>query len=229
MTIIYRISDVGYNKIKPPYINNESCLTNALRRFSLKDSNWFIIADNVSDQTKVMIKRLIPNDNVVYVSIGHGAGTFNLALNKALELDNEEIVYFVENDYLHRSKAFSVLTEGISLGADFVSLYDHPDKYINGVNPYVEDGGEFTKVFITKSCHWKLTNSTTMTFACKVRTLKKYKPIILKHTSGTHPNDFDMWIDLRNEGASLITPLPGYSTHGETNWLTPLIDWKNEL
>lgn len=27
MKIIYRISDAGYNKIKPGYINNENCLT----------------------------------------------------------------------------------------------------------------------------------------------------------------------------------------------------------
>jgi hypothetical protein len=34
-----------------------------------------------------------------------------------------------------------------------------------------------------------------------------------------------MFLDLRDKGRSLITPLPGYSTHGETAWLTPLIDW----
>jgi len=27
MKIIYRISDSGYNKIKPDYINNENCFT----------------------------------------------------------------------------------------------------------------------------------------------------------------------------------------------------------
>jgi hypothetical protein len=29
MKIIYRISDAGYNKMKPDYINNEACLANA--------------------------------------------------------------------------------------------------------------------------------------------------------------------------------------------------------
>ena len=37
-----------------------------------------------------------------YVSVGHGAGTFNLALDEALTLDDDEIVYFIENDYLHK-------------------------------------------------------------------------------------------------------------------------------
>ena len=41
MKIIYRISDAGYNKVKPDYINNEKCLTNALRVFN--DTDWSII------------------------------------------------------------------------------------------------------------------------------------------------------------------------------------------
>jgi hypothetical protein len=34
-----------------------------------------------------------------------------------------------------------------------------------------------------------------------------------------------MFIDLYNSSHFLITPIPGYSTHGETAWLAPLIDW----
>ena len=33
MRIIYRISDAGYNKVKPEYINNENCLANATKEF----------------------------------------------------------------------------------------------------------------------------------------------------------------------------------------------------
>jgi hypothetical protein len=52
MKIIYRISDSGYNKIKPNYINNEACLLNALDIFSTEQYNWLVIADNVSEATK---------------------------------------------------------------------------------------------------------------------------------------------------------------------------------
>ena len=65
-----------------------------------------------------------------------------------------------------------------------------------------------------------------MTFASKVSTLKKYESILRKYTSTPHPHDFEMWIELRKNGALLITPLPGYSTHGESAWLTPLINWE---
>lgn len=224
MKIYYRISDNSYNKVKPDYVNNEMCLKNFVYAFG--NQNLEIIADNCSNETLQMITKYTHPNKISKVSIGHGAGTFNLSLNKALLESEDEIVYFVENDYLHKKESYEILLEGFELGSDFVSLYDHPDKYVNTANPYIEDGGEQTKVFLSNSCHWKFTNSTTMTFAAKVSTLKEYEFTLRKHTSTTHPHDFDMWIDLRNQGASLITPLPGYSTHGESAWLTPLIDWK---
>jgi len=101
MRIIYRISDAGYKKEKPDYINNENCLKNATEIF--KDASWLVIADNVSEPTKKMIRKYIEEDSdIEYVSVGHGAGTFNLALDEALQYDDDEIVYFIENDYIHK-------------------------------------------------------------------------------------------------------------------------------
>ena len=226
MKIIYRISDAGYKKEKPDYIDNEKCLTNAVNVF--KDADWSIIADNISEETNDMIQKYKSRNHINYVSVGHGAGTFNLALDMALKFDDDEIVYFVENDYLHKDEAPKILEEGFSLGANFVSLYDHPDKYLDpskGGNPHCEGGGEETRVYLTDSCHWKITNSTTMTFASKVSTLKEIEPILRKWTNETHPHDFNMFLELRDKGKLLITPIPGYSTHGETAWLSPLTDW----
>jgi hypothetical protein len=228
MKIIYRISDTGYNKIKPTYINNEACLKNFCNVFFEYIHDILIVADNCSETTITMINKYIDPINIVKVSVGHGAGTFNLALDQALKLDDNELVYFLENDYLHKHGSPEVLREGFELGASFVSLYDHPDKYIDpsiGGNPYCGGGAEDTRVYLTKSSHWKMTNSTTMTFASKVSTLKRVESTLRKWTSGTHPDDFKMFLDLRAQGEFLITPVPGYSTHGETAWLTPLTDW----
>ena len=226
MKIIYRISDAGYKKEKPDYINNETCLKNATKVF--EDEDWSIIADNISTETNDMIQKYKSRDHIYYASIGHGAGTFNLALNEALTYNDDDIVYFIENDYLHKLDAVKILNEGFELGASFVALYDHPDKYLDpskGGNPYCEGGGEDTRVYLTDSCHWKITNSTTMTFAAKVSTLKRVESILRKHTSETHPNDFQMFLELRQLGELLITPIPGYATHGERAWLSPLTDW----
>tara|TARA_Y100000593_G_scaffold92396_1_gene183899 strand:+ start:1074 stop:1769 length:696 start_codon:yes stop_codon:yes gene_type:complete len=223
INIFYRISDGGYVKEKPSYVNNENCLDNFTRVFG--NSNLTIIADNVSDETFDGYLNHY-GDEIIRTKFGNGAESFNYSLDKALDLNDDSVVYFVEDDYIHRQNSPMVLLEGISLGADYVTLYDHPDKFIDGINPHVNDGGEETKVFLTKSCHWKLTNSTTMTFASTVKVLKDDEKIIRKWTTGKHPNDFEMFIELRNKGKSLISPLPGYSTHGETNFLSPLVDWE---
>ena len=64
-----------------------------------------------------------------------------------------------------------------------------------------------------------------MTFASKVSTLKRTESILRKYTQGSYPEDFKMFLELREQGELLITPIPGYATHGETKWLSPLTDW----
>lgn len=228
MKIIYRISDSGYSKVKPAYVTNETCLKNAIETFPWQEHDWSIIADNISKETNDMIQKYIPRSYIEYVSVGHGAGTFNLALDEALQEPDWQVIYFLENDYLHKPNSDKVILEGLELGASFVSLYDHPDKYLppsQGGNPYCEGGAEDTRVYLTESTHWKITNSTTMTFAATVKTLIKTKETLRKYTQGSYPEDFKMFLDLREQGELLISSIPGYSTHGETAWLAPLIDW----
>jgi hypothetical protein len=65
-----------------------------------------------------------------------------------------------------------------------------------------------------------------MTFASTVEALKRTEPILRKYTNqGHYPDDFKMFLHLRDENELLVTPLPGYATHGETAWLSPLTDW----
>jgi hypothetical protein len=186
-----------------------------------------------------MIEKYIHPNKIMHVSIGHGAGTFNiamdLALNKKLidgtyQLDHP--VYFIENDYLHKEGSDKILQEALDMGADYATLYDHPDKYLDpqqGGNPYISGGGEITRVLMSDSTHWKMTNSTTMTFATLPSTLKEDEDVWRKHTQGTYPKDFDIFIELRKKNRVLVSSIPGYSTHGETAWLAPLTDWEKEV
>jgi hypothetical protein len=57
MKTIYRISDAGYNKVKPDYINNENCLKNFVKVFGNEDI--LIIADNCCEDTIEMIKKYV--------------------------------------------------------------------------------------------------------------------------------------------------------------------------
>lgn len=230
MKIIYRISDTGYNKVKPDYITNESCLKNFVSIFN--NQNLYIIADNCSKETMNMITKYVHLPNIVNVSIGHGAGTFNLALDMALKWEDDEIVYFVENDYIHLPNSAQMLEEGFKLGAPYVTLYLHPDKFmtpLQGGNPEVDnDGGYLTRIYRGETQLFGMFNSTTMTFAARVKSLREDETILRKYTSGTHPNDFKMFLELRDNGKALLCPLNTFSTHGETQWLAPLYKVKQE-
>lgn len=226
MKVLYRISDGSYKKERFPHATKQGCLENFLKHFPSEEVT--VYADNVKDETYEWIKTY--NLEVIRTNGGSSAAGFRIVLSEAVKLAESEIVYFVEDDYFHLQNSRNILLEGLDR-AHYVSLYDHVDKYIPasmGGNPYIdEDAAEVTKVFLTKSTHWKLTNSTTMTFATRVSTLIEDKQIWEQFTVGTYPRDFDCFIHLRERGKTLATPIPGYSTHCEPRWAAPLIDWTN--
>lgn len=232
MKIIYRISDSGYSKVKPDYVTNENCLHNFCNVFSDYLRDIYVIADNCSDDTIAMIGKFIDPDNIERVSVGHGAGTFNLALTKALTYSDNELVYFVENDYIHLYGAPDILKEAQQLGAPFITLYVHPDKFIapnKGGNPEVDfDGGYLTRIYRGETQLYAMFNSTTMTFASTVKTLRDTESILRKWTTGSYPDDFKMFLELRDNEYPLLCPLNTYATHGETAWLSPLYKIKQE-
>jgi hypothetical protein len=223
LTIFYRISDTGYPKVKAKCINNENCLKNALQAFPLTKCAWVVIADNCSFQTLAMIKGYIPEGCIKQVSIGQGAGTFNLALEMASELYENAPVYFLENDYMHLSGSLDVILEGLSI-ADYVTLYDHPDKYNI---KYLINYQTKSLVSVTTRSHWRKISSTTMTFATLAGQIKIDKDIFLKWTKSKHPYDEEIFNDLAFIGRTLVSPIPSLSTHGDIDFLAPLTNWNN--
>lgn len=242
MKIIYRISDAGYNKVKPDYITNENCLKNFCNVFYDHIYDIQVIADNCSDATIDMINKYIDPINIERVSIGSGAGTFNYALDKALQWPDDTLVYFVENDYVHLQNSPEIIENMIQMGASYATLYLHPDKFMSpsqGGNPEVDtDGGYTTRIYRGKTELYAMFNSTTMTFAATVGTLLDDEAILRKYTEGTYPRDYEMFLALRSKGKALLCPLNAYATHGETAWLAPLYkteqhelveEWKSHI
>lgn len=224
MKIFYRISDGSYKKDRFPHATKQGCLDNFLKHFPKEEV--VIYADNVTDKTFEWLQTY--GCELVRTNGGSSAAGFRLVLDAALTLPDEEVVYFVEDDYLHLQDSRKILLEGLE-HSHYVTLYDHIDKYIPafmGGNHFIgEDGAEETKVFLSKSRHWKLTNSTTMTFAATVKTLREDADIWKSFTTGTYPRDFDCFITLRNNGRALASPIPSLSTHCEPTWAAPLINW----
>lgn len=219
MKIFYRVSDAGYSfKQKPEYVTKTNCLRNFVKNFG--DDGLNLIFDNCKNETITNCIEIAPNAKVVGTSLGN-AGSFLYALDMALQLSDDEVVLFQEDDYIHRSGSRRALLEGIEI-ADFVTLYDHPDKLLEqNLRP------EF--ILRSNATHWRTCTSTTMTWAAKVETLRKSEAIVRKWCSGRHPDDHRMFTDLGEQGYTLISALPSFATHGESDWMAPLIDWERVM
>ena len=233
LRVFYRLSDKGEKKVKLPQITNRNCLENFLRHFPAGEVT--VIADNVGEETFAWLQGYGLR-GIIRTSLGN-SGSFWRCYEEAMSLEDPATpVYFVENDYIHREGARATLLEGLAI-ADYVTLYDHPDKYYDGANPEVRGGGEQTVVRLTASCHWKYTNSTTLTFASRVGTLRADRMFFRNYTVGLLPGhtrllrrfqakripqDYTIFRLLRAwRKRRLASPLPAWSTHGETEFIAP--------
>jgi hypothetical protein len=136
------------------------------------------------------------------------------------------IVYIVEDDYLHRPGWVEVLREGFEVeGADYVTLYDHRDKYF-----FKEYEGLKSRLFATRSCHWRSVPSTTNTFAVRYGTLMEDLKVHRKFSLGRKISaDHEKFCALGKGGRMLISAIPGWSTHAEPDYASPCFDWNQLL
>lgn len=213
MHLIYRISDSSYVKPKLPGSSKEVCLKNFLWAF--KDiiftpsvmngarPSVTIIADRVKESKEIISATGLP---VIYTDLGN-AGSLMYALDYALAFGDDEVVYFCEDDYLHLPNAGRLLLEGIGF-SDYVTLYDHPDKYTS-----VYDFGETSKVIRTSVSHWRFTQSTCMTFGAKVDVLRRDIEVWKSFVDGNHPHDHKIFSLLREGGRKLAVCIPGVACH----------------
>ncbi len=246
MYIIYRISNNSYNKQRLEWATKEYCLRNALEVFTPSEEiKWIILGDNLNDEARRMITRVIlelnagmcnPDVDIIKfkeINACSNGKSFNIQLDEALKLPDEEIVYLLEDDYIHLPNSINIVLDVMmNTECEYLTLYNHPDKFIpsvEGGNPEVEEDGSYlTKIYQGRKSFYYFVNSTTMTFVTRVGELRNDENIFRKYTNGNICRDYEMWLELRELGNVLLCPIPGYSTHTETKWLSPLIDWEKK-
>lgn len=224
--VYYRLSDKGRLKQKIPGVTLVSCLRNFLHHFQSVD-RINIIADNVGEDTYTAVVDITSSYPQTTIHIERtclgNSGAIKHALRRACqECTKGDYIYFVEDDYIHKQDALTVLMEGLKR-FDYVTLYDHLDKYTQ-----VQSGGEMARVCVSETCHWKCTNSTTMTFACSYEKMQDDCECMQRYLHTNIPQDFLLFRHLiRHKRRTLASSLPGFCTHGE--WPSPLTDWVEEI
>ena len=248
MKVYYRLSNPGKNagseKQKISGFDKLKCLQNAILEFGVE--NITIIADSLSKKFRKQLTELKPpghsNDvenippydlRIIDVKNGNGSATFRKALDMAIDENSDyDNVYLLEDDFLHKPGARQALIEACDTFEQYCTCYDHEDKYVNkdnGGNPFIENGGEITRVMRTASTHWKITNSTVMTFATKVGRLKLDYNLWQEYSKDKITDSFRAFISLNQKNIGCVSCIPGLSTHCETAWLSPFTDWTNNV
>ena len=214
------------NRHRPEWFDKIKIFENLKRTIDPKIANLNIIYDehfgSIGDTF------LDSEENTEIINCGNEAGSFlrTLEIVESRGYDDETIIYFIEDDYLHRENWCETLIEAFDLPAQYVSLYDHLDKYIDSGYDNLA-----SKVFFTDSCHWRTVPSTCNTYAGKMGQLKQDMHLH-KHFSAASPDGISMdhakFVELGRHGRRLITPMPGYSTHCDLLH-SPTIDWEKYI
>ncbi len=207
-------STISQHKKRFPDFSREKCHQNLINTIDKAKANLTFFLDTAKGQDH-FIKR---EENVIEIQAGSEATSFLKLLDhiESLSLHPDTVLYFVEDDYLHKAGWVDVLFEGIAI-ADYATLYDHKDKYSQNLK---------SQIFHTKTCHWRITPSTTQTFAVRWKTLREDLPIHRKFSQGRQiSQDHQKFLQLSKRGRVLISSLPGYSTHAEPEFASPCCNW----
>ncbi len=236
MRIIFRTSSHKQKKIKLK-ISPFDCLKNLKRIF--KNTVITVIGDGLSAIQISKYKKIVGKKNFIEINLKNNSKSLKYSIDLVLGFQNSknfkkissenELIYFVENDYLHTIDSKKNLIDAFKLKVHYVSLYDHPDYYDN-LKKLIDFrqvlDNPIKKVLLGKYRHWATTASTTCTFAVKKKTLMEDYEYFKKMCKRDIPRDHKIFTQLTNKGRLLIIPIPSLATHIETNYLAPLINWK---
>ena len=90
-------------------------------------------------QINEVTKKIIGEKNFIEINLRNNSKSLKYCIDLVLGFQNStnfkkifsenELIYFVENDYLHTTG--SKKSRAFNLNVHYVSLYDHPDYYDN--------------------------------------------------------------------------------------------------
>jgi len=199
--ILYRISSKGYPKVKYEGLTKFDCLDNLKTIFH--DWEFICVADNCDHKLLEKLKKDYQFNEFHETKLGNPGSFWKLFEIALKQVNPEDILYFVEDDYFHLPDAPQSLMEGLTY-FDYVTVYDHPDKYQfpnRVVNPYAKKNrySETTQVVRGDLCLWRVSNSTTMTFALNGKTLKEDSDIWRLTGLLTRDCDFEIFTTITRQ------------------------------
>ena len=221
----------------------------ALKNIKNFKINLVITDDNSSEENLSLIKKLINSSSLNYKIISLQKDKLNEMIKKKDEYGKDisegmisnmrnilksvlltkdevnDLVYFVEDDYIHDENAISEMLFAFErltsqLGKD---VFLCPADY-----PYLYNKIEDTKIFLGNKRHWRTVKETLITFmTSKEMILKYWEDFIAMSTTRHHPMEKKLHEIYEKEYC--LSPIPSLAMHA-TNinsayGIPPNIDW----
>ncbi len=201
-----------------------------------------IVDDNSKDKNLLEFKDLIDNNNIELINLEYSKfenkiskqknkETFaNLAsLLQCFEIGREkgeDLIYFVEDDYLHfKEMLFEMISSYERIASQIKKdIFMCPSDY-----PYLYMNNEKTNVLIGNDRHWRTVNRTLCTFMTTKNLLEKYWDKFYKNCLDRY-DPFEKYLNEIYLKEICISPIKSLSLHltniNSSYGLSPLIDYK---
>ncbi|CAM4159278.1 Glycosyl transferase family 2 [Roseateles saccharophilus] len=212
-------------KHRPSEFNHDDCFRNLVETVGNHPSKGvvkIIIYYNgtreqfLSDPLCAYLDKIEVNVEVFLLSTKSAVEAVLVLLRETLSMDlnDQDIVYFLENDYIHHENWVNEVLSAYSsnIPFDYLSLYDHPDRY------KIPKNYQNTELFTTGTRHWVTAPSTCGSFLVQFGKFKRD----FKYVYSTK-NDHQMFSRLTGKlKRKLITPVPGLAVHCMAEHLDPI-------
>ncbi|MFN7835478.1 MAG: hypothetical protein ACK5NY_06795 [Burkholderiaceae bacterium] len=219
------------NKARPAWFSHERCFRNLLQTIRLDPRGaqvkiTIVYDGSTDDFMSDFVAGYYANQEygiqLQFIQGGSDKNSFliTLAMARGAAVPGTDIIYLLENDYMHApgwvSKVLELYDTGLSF--DIVSLYDHADKYMAAMYPTLT-----AQIVHTRTHHWRTAPSTCASFMLEKSKFDRDYDVLAAGLT-----DYYFFSRLVGErGRILLTPLPGLATHSMEGYLSPAVEWEN--
>ena len=219
-----QFSSNSANKQRPEWFNREKIFDSFKDTFT-DEINYTAFYDTLNGSEHFIFNKGV---NIVETEGGSEAKSFNNLLKYVYKQDfkEDDIIYFVEDDYLHKNEAITEMLftyEKISsqVGKEiFLCPVDYP---------YLYKDSEKTNILIGHQYHWRTIKESLLTFMTSKQMLNKHWLSLVKMGSEEH-SPFETPLHKIYEDEICLSPIPSLAMHctnvNSVFGLSPNINWE---
>ena len=173
------------------------------------------------NQIKVLSKNNAVIENNMKATMASILTSFNIAKEKS-----EDLVYFVEDDYIHKKESLSEMIRSYEKIASELAheIFLCPVDY-----PYLYKKMDNSNILIGNKYHWRTVNESLLTFLTSKKLIEKYWNELLLMSENEH-SPFETALHKIYEKELCLSPIPSLAMHctnvNSIFGLSPNINWK---